>query len=134
MNPLSSTQFNVCILTSKRVDSMISIGRLVKTAESSASALDKNLPCLDILSEFPNITKSILLKKTPSHYIVHHIETTGPPVFATARPLQSDRYRREKEFQIMIDMEICTSSKNPYAGPLHVVSKKDRQIRPCGDN
>ncbi|GBP85257.1 Retrovirus-related Pol polyprotein from transposon 412 [Eumeta japonica] len=73
-------------------------------------------------------------RETPSHSVVHHIEITGPPVFVKARPLQPDRYRRAKEeFQTMMDMGICRPSKSPRASPLHVVPKKDGQIRPWGD-
>ncbi|GBP49333.1 Retrovirus-related Pol polyprotein from transposon 297 [Eumeta japonica] len=112
---------------------------LKRSPESSkrhnlAHTLDENIPCLDLLSEFPNISKPISFKETPSHSVVHHIETTGPPVFAKARPLQPDRYRRVKEeFQTMMDMGIRGPSKSPWVSPLHIVPKKGRQIRPCGD-
>ncbi|GBP40882.1 hypothetical protein EVAR_88943_1 [Eumeta japonica] len=96
-----------------QVTKLKTIAGIVKTAQPSASTLDKTIPCLDLLSEFPNITKPISFKGTPSHSVVHHIETTGPPVFAKARPLQPDRYRRVKEFQTMMDMGTCNPSKVP---------------------
>ncbi|GBP37046.1 Retrovirus-related Pol polyprotein from transposon 297 [Eumeta japonica] len=97
-------------------------------AQPSASTLDKNIPCLDLLSEFPNVTKPISFKETPFYSVAHHIESTGSPVFAKARPLQSDRYRRVKEeFQTMMNMGICRPSKRPWISPLHVVPKKDGQ-------
>ncbi|GBP26297.1 Retrovirus-related Pol polyprotein from transposon 412 [Eumeta japonica] len=117
-----------------QVTKLKTIAGIVKTVQPSVSTLDKNIPCLDLLSESSNITKHISFKETPSHSVVHHIETTGPPVFAKARPLQPDRYRRVKEeFQTMMNMGICRPSKSPWASPLHVVPKKDGQIRPCGD-
>ncbi|GBP69251.1 hypothetical protein EVAR_56795_1 [Eumeta japonica] len=79
-----------------QVKKLKTIAGIVKTAQPSASTLDKNIPCLDLLSEFPNIIKPISFKGTPSRSVVHHIETTGPPVSAKARPLQPDRYRRVK--------------------------------------
>ncbi|GBP45729.1 Transposon Tf2-9 polyprotein [Eumeta japonica] len=117
-----------------QVTKLKTIAGIDKTAQLSASTLDKNIPYLDLLSEFPNITKPISFKETPSHSVVHYIETTGLPVFVKARPLQLDCYRRVKEeFQTMMNMEICGPSKSPWASLLHVVPKKDGQSRSCTD-
>ncbi|XP_047543203.1 uncharacterized protein LOC125075535 [Vanessa atalanta] len=69
---------------------------------------------------------------------MHHIETTGPPVFARARPLSANKYMRvKKEFKFMQEIGISSSyhrpSKSCWASPLHVVAKKNGEIRPCGD-
>ncbi|GBP63632.1 hypothetical protein EVAR_54462_1 [Eumeta japonica] len=125
-------------LSNRRIVDLVTklktIAGIVKTAEPSASTLDKNIPCLNLLSEYLNIIKAISFKETSSHSVAHHIETTGPPVFVKARPLQPDRYRIVKEeFQTMMDMGICRPSKGPWASPLHVVPKKDWQIRSCED-
>lgn len=34
---------------------------------------------------------------------------------------------------MMIELGICRPSKSPWASPLHVVPKKNGEIRPCGD-
>ncbi|GBP29801.1 hypothetical protein EVAR_94641_1 [Eumeta japonica] len=50
-------------------------------------------------------------RETPCHSVVHHIEATGPPVFAKARPLQPDRYRRLKEeFHTMMNLQTIEES------------------------
>lgn len=88
----------------------------------------------DILSEFPNITKPMCFKSSPQHSIVHYIETTGSAVYARPRPLPPDKYSKVKaEFQRMQEMGICRPSKSNWASPLHVVTKKNGELRPCGD-
>lgn len=55
-------------------------------------------------------------------------------MYTKARPLLTDKYKLVKEeFQRMQEMGICRPSKSEWASPLHVVPKKDGQIRPCGD-
>lgn len=100
----------------------------------TVKTIDQDHPFFDIISKYPDITKPVSFKEPPKHSIVHHIETTGPPVFARARPLPPDRYAKVKqEFKIMQEMGICRPSNSPWASPLHVVPKKDGQLRPCGD-
>lgn len=87
-----------------------------------------------ILKTFPNVLRPMSLKQPPKHDVVHHIETTGPPLFARARPLPPDKYKAAKEeFERMMEMGICQPSKSPWASPLHVVKKKDGGLRICGD-
>ncbi|GBP54228.1 Retrovirus-related Pol polyprotein from transposon 297 [Eumeta japonica] len=114
-----------------QVTKLKTIAGIVKTAQPSASTLDKTIPCLDLLSEFPNITKPISFKETPSHSVVHHIETTGPPVFKSKTSATGPLSGVKEEFQTMMDMGICKPSKSPWASPLHVVPK--RRADPCGD-
>lgn len=87
-----------------------------------------------ILKTYPNVLRPMSLKQPPKHNVVHYIETTGPPLFARARPLPPDKYKVAKEeFERMMEMGICQPSKSPWASPLHVVKKKDGGIRICGD-
>ncbi|CAH4034414.1 unnamed protein product [Pieris brassicae] len=56
------------------------------------------------------------------------------PGHARARQLPPDKYKRvREEFKVMQEMGICRPSKSPWSSPLHVVPKKNGEIRPCGD-
>lgn len=91
-------------------------------------------PYFDILCKYPDLTKPVSFKEPSRHNVLHHIETTGPPVYARARPLPPDRYKKVRdEFILMQEMGICCPSKSAWASPLHVVPKKDGKLRPCGD-
>lgn len=109
-------------------------GNLSNSSEPTLKTIVNNCPYYDLLCEFPELTKPVSYKETPKHNVCHHIETTGPPVHARARQLPPDRYVKAKnEFKIMQELGICRPSKSAWASPLHVVPKKDGNIRPCGD-
>jgi transposase InsO family protein len=109
------------------------VGSIV-ASELSIKSVDEKNPWHEILLNYPDLTKAVCYKDTPKHSVVHHIETTGPPVYAKARPLPPDRYNRVKEeFRLMVELGICRPSNSPWASPLHVVPKKNGEIRPCGD-
>jgi transposase InsO family protein/predicted aspartyl protease len=110
------------------------IAVIVSNNTDSVNYLTEKQPFYDILKRYPDITRPVNFKDTPKHSIVHHIETTGPPVYARARPLPPDRYKKVKaEFDLMLKLGICRPSKSAWASPLHVVPKKDGSLRPCGD-
>ncbi|UYV72390.1 hypothetical protein LAZ67_9002916 [Cordylochernes scorpioides] len=69
-----------------------------------------------------------------NHDVKHFIITKGPPVFSRARPLDPKRLNEAKqEFQFMLEHGIIRPSKSQWASPLHLVTKKDGTLRPCGD-
>lgn len=110
------------------------IASLVLVHEPSVFSVSIDHPYHNLLSKFPNITKPMSFVETTSNSVQHCIETTGPPVYCRARPLPPARYKRVKaEFQKMIELGICRPSKSAWASPLHVVEKKNGDIRPCGD-
>lgn len=127
----------VDIYNKKLIDSvtnMCSVASLSVSNQPSVRTIDLNSEYSDLLTQFPNITKPLCFKDSPRHSIVHHIETTGAPVHARPRPLPPDKYKKVKaEFQRMQEMGICRPSKSCWASPLHVVNKKNGEIRPCGD-
>lgn len=110
------------------------IGSIVNYGEDTIKTINITNPYYDLLSMYPDITKPVCYKDTPKHSVVHHIETTGSPVFARARPLPPDKYLKvKKEFEYMQQIGICRPSKSCWSSPLHVVLKKNGDIRPCGD-
>ncbi|BHF84689.1 hypothetical protein SprV_0902784000 [Sparganum proliferum] len=69
------------------------------------------------------------------HDVVHHIRTSGPPVFARPRRLAPERFQAVKaEFEHMLQLGIIRPSESPWASPLHMVPKATSgDWPPCGD-
>ena len=87
-----------------------------------------------ILAEYPGITRLTAMNLNDKICVQHYIETTGQPVYCRARPIPPHRYEKvKKEFENMIQQGLCRPSKSPWSSPLHVVTKKNGDIRVCGD-
>lgn len=111
-----------------------SIASIVEVDQPTVTTVEDTHPFHDLLCKYVNITKPASYKEVPTHGVFHHIETTGPPVYARARPLPPSRYKKvQEEFRFMQETGICRPSKSPWASPLHVVPKKNGELRPCGD-
>ncbi|BHF62249.1 hypothetical protein SprV_0200523000 [Sparganum proliferum] len=69
------------------------------------------------------------------HDVVHHIRTSGPPVFARPRRLALERFQAAKaEFEHMLQLGIIRPSESPWAPPMHMVPKAtSSDLRPCSD-
>lgn len=106
----------------------------VQVPQASLKLLKAEQRFSDILAEFPSILNPIMNQPVKSD-VTHHIQTTGPPVFA--RPRRLDPVRLEaakKEISELLDAKICRPSKSNWASPAHLVKKKDsNKWRLCGD-
>ena len=88
----------------------------------------------ELLKSYPALFRPAPFQEQPKHNVIHHIETTGPPVYSRPRRLRPDLYRRAKhEFNEMLKLGIVRYSKSPWASPLLVREKPDNSIRPCTD-
>lgn len=88
----------------------------------------------DILAEFPGTTRLTSMKINSRTPVEHYIETRGPPLFCRARPIPPHLYEQvRKEIENMMQQGICRPSKSPWSSPLHIVPKKNGDIRICGD-
>ncbi|UYV67472.1 hypothetical protein LAZ67_5000740 [Cordylochernes scorpioides] len=116
------------------VSSLHSIGQVSPSPAVSIHLTIANSPYSRILRQFPELTSQNLVKSPPRHSVTHHIATNGPPIAAKPRRLPTDKLAAaKKEFAFMMEKGICRPSKSPWASPLHLVTKKDGSLRPCGD-
>ncbi|BHF59912.1 hypothetical protein SprV_0100287300 [Sparganum proliferum] len=106
-------------------------------ASRQLAVLDSELenPFWQLLAKYPGLTRPNFNVSIPLHDVVHHIRTTGPPVFSRPRRLAPTRLAAAKaEFEHMLQMGVIRQSESPLASPLHMVPKAATgDWRPCGD-
>ena len=83
-----------------------------------------------LLTHYPTVFSTDLHAHPPQHGVFHHIETTGPPVFAKARRLDPIRLQQaQREFDKLEQAGIIHRSNSPWSSPLHLVPKPDGSLR-----
>ncbi|CAH8553506.1 unnamed protein product [Schistosoma rodhaini] len=95
---------------------------------------DRNEQYKSLLNKFADLTRSSYDNKDLKHTVQHHIVTKGPPTRVRARRLDPKRLNiAKREFEKLMKLGIIRPSNSPWASPLHMVPKKNGEIRPCGD-
>ncbi|UYV66004.1 hypothetical protein LAZ67_3006141 [Cordylochernes scorpioides] len=98
------------------------------------STLNSSSKVSAILTKYPNLCRPPSDFVEAKHSVKHYIPTRGQSIHSKARRLDSQRLTLAKaEFQYMLNNGIIRPSNSPWASPLHLVSKKDESLRPCGD-
>ncbi|UYV79078.1 hypothetical protein LAZ67_17001042 [Cordylochernes scorpioides] len=98
------------------------------------STLNSSSKVSAILTKYSNLCRPPSDFVEAKHSVKHYISTRGQPIHSKARRLDSQRLTLAKaEFQYMLNNGIIRPSNSPWASPLHLVSKKDESLRPCGD-
>lgn len=104
------------------------------TSEYILSNRLKSFKFGELFNKFSEITKPNWIPNNIKHDIKHHICTTGEPIFCRPRQLDPKRLQVAKEeFQFLLQNEIIRPSQSQCSSPLHLVEKKDKTWRPCGD-
>jgi cleavage and polyadenylation specificity factor subunit 1 len=88
-----------------------------------------------LLTKYVTIFEEPKFGQSKKHSTVHRIQTTGQPTRCAPRRLCPEKLKVAKEnFDDMKRKGICRPSSSPYASPLHMVPKKEKDTwRPCGD-
>nr|VZI13775.1 unnamed protein product [Spirometra erinaceieuropaei] len=107
------------------------------TAPINLSVIDKDLasPFRQLLLSHSKIINPQFRSGEVKHDVLHHIRTSGPPVFSRPRRLAPESFQAAKaEFEHMLQLGIIRSSESPWTSPLQLVPKATSgDWRPCGD-
>ena len=87
------------------------------------------------LAQFPELVGSDFADLNPKHGVEHHVETSGPLIFAKPQRLDAQKLAVAKaEFLKMEEAGIIRQSTSAWASSLHMVPKPNGSWCPCGNN
>ncbi|XP_076052776.1 uncharacterized protein LOC143032190 [Oratosquilla oratoria] len=99
-------------------------GTITNNTSTKVSSLQPSDEYTQILQDFHQLTSPYKATTTRPHNIVHHIQTTGPPVYNKPRPLSPENLAAaNQEFQELLDQSIIRPSESDWPSPLHMVPK-----------
>lgn len=138
---LSFYNLLVDVRNSRLIDGTTSLASAALVASACPSpqikVISGDSPYHKLLEEYPDVMRPCgdPSERKCKHQTQHYIKTTpGPPVFARPRRLAPDRLKIARhEFDDMVRSGIARQSDSPWSSPLHLVPKKDKGWRPCGD-
>ena len=89
-------------------------GYLKLSDVASVGILNRECRFSEIDARFPEVTGSKPALPITSRDVLHHIETSGPPVAERTRHLDPEKYRiAQAEFEELVKQGICSQSKSP---------------------
>lgn len=103
--------------------------------QHSISTVNSTHAYSNVLTQFVSVTKASTQHEiNPNSSVVHHIETTGPPVSTRPRRLTGEKFSAAKsEIEFLLETGITKPSNSPWASPIHLQAKKTGGWRTCGD-
>ncbi|XP_064475437.1 uncharacterized protein LOC135389303 [Ornithodoros turicata] len=105
----------------------VDVARSVRSASplSGISISALHSPYAAVLKDFPSLTQPPDWSRPVAHDVVHHIQTTGAPVFARARQLAPEKLKIAKaEFEHMLSIGVARPSYSNWSSALHMVPKE----------
>lgn len=135
------THFNLIVdLKNQRLidplTSLSSKGESLATKTYNISTVNKSVPepYSGLLKEFIEVTRPTLTPNINNRHYAHRINTNGPPTSARSRKLAGEKATAAKAIiSELLENGVIRASRSPYASPIHLVSKKDKTWRLCGD-
>lgn len=93
----------------------------------------KNKRVADLLKTYRQLLLQPQYREKPPHNVVHHITTTGRPVYQKPRPLKHQTLKKViAEFKKQEEQGILQASNSEWASPLVLIEKKGK-LRIAGD-
>lgn len=135
-NFLTDYNLLVNIKNIRLLDQLISFtpGAVVTRDSTKIFTVCATAPCASLLKYFPALRQPNSATKPVKNHVTHQIETADPPVHTNARRLPPERFHAPKaESESLLRQSIIRPSSSNRSSALHIISKKDSNIRLCGD-